>query len=101
MSARISTLAASQALLRGDVAGRAHHGTLTRQRRVHVLAARRLGQAEVEHLDDVLLALAGQDQVLRLDVAVDHALLEGVLQTRSPPAGRSSKRSAPAAGRGS
>ena len=40
----------------------------------------RLGQPEVEHLDDVLLPLAGQDQVLRLDVAVDQLLLVGVLQ---------------------
>ncbi len=33
-------------------------------------------------LDDVLLPLPGQDQVLRLDVAVDHLVLVGVLQAQ-------------------
>ncbi len=50
--------------------------------RVLVPAARRLGQAEVQHLEDVSFAVARQDEVLRLDVAVDHLLLEGVLQAQ-------------------
>ena len=40
----------------------------------------RLGQPEVEDFDDVPLAAPRQDQVVRLDVAVDHSQLVGGLQ---------------------
>ena len=41
-----------------------------------------LGQAEVEHLDHVAVALAGEHEVAGLDVAVDHPVLVGVLQAQ-------------------
>ena len=69
-------------LLRGDVVGRAEHLALVRQAAVDRLLAGHLGQAEVEHLDDRPVALAGEHQVARLDVAVDHAVLVGVLQAQ-------------------
>ena len=40
-----------------------------------------LGQAEVEDLDGLFLILAEQDQVPRLDVAVDHAAIVGMLKS--------------------
>ena len=47
------------------------------QRKVLRLAAHELGQAEVGDLDPALLV---HEHVLGLDVAVDHALVVGVLQ---------------------
>ena len=64
-------------LLRGHVVQRAHHLPRPGQREVAGVAAQQLGQAEV---GDLHAALAVQQDVLRLDVAVDDALLVGVLQ---------------------
>ena len=70
-------------LLRGDVVGRAEHLALVRQRRRRPgPSPAHLGQAEVEHLDHRPVPLAGEHQVARLDVAVDHAVLVGVLQAQ-------------------
>ena len=69
-------------LLGGDEVGRAQHLALAGQAAVGLAFAGHLGQAEVEHLDDALLALESEDQVGRLDVAVDHAPLVGVLQAQ-------------------
>ena len=96
MSARMSAARASAGLLGGDVIGRAHHRAHLRElmqgRRLDAAAARsrlrellrcdfrgKPGQAEVEDLD---LARIRDHQVVRLDVAVDHALLVGVLQAQ-------------------
>ena len=67
-------------LLRSDEVGRAEHLALVGQAAVERALARRLGQTEVQHLDDRLVPLAGEHQVARLDVAVDHPLLVGVLE---------------------
>ena len=62
-------------LLSGHKGGRSQHCPRRRQIVNRLLAADGLGQAEVENLDDVPLAAVRQDQVVRLNVAVDHAVL--------------------------
>ena len=76
MSARMSHAVTVVALLRGQVVGRAE-GV---ERPVSGSASSReqSGQAEVEHLDR---AVPVEEQVGRLDVAMDPAGLVGVLQT--------------------
>ena len=67
-------------LLGGNIVGSAQHLALAGQAAVGLALAGHLGQAEVEHLDDPLFLLDGEDQVGRkLDVAVDHPPLVGVL----------------------
>ena len=51
-----------------------------RQRPVGRALAPDLGQAEVEHLDHGPVAVASEHQVARLDVAMDHAMVVGVLK---------------------
>ena len=80
MSARMSARLRVADLLRGDVVGRAEHLPLVGQPSVHFALAPDLGQPEVEDLDRGAVALAGEHQVARLDIAVDHAVLVGMLQ---------------------
>ena len=80
MSARMSAFWGLDGLLGGDVVGRAEHLALVGQAAVDGSLAGHLGQAEVEHLDHRLVPIASQHQVARLDVAVDHAVLVGVLE---------------------
>ena len=70
-------------LLRGDVVRRAHDRPFLRHGAALVVVAGWLietGQAHVEDLDD--LAVGRQQQVVRLDVAMDQAALVGVLQAQ-------------------
>ena len=69
-------------LLRRNVVGRAHHLAALGQPGIGRLFAGGLGQAEVENLDDVLLAHDRQHQVVGLDVAMDHPFVMGVLQSQ-------------------
>ena len=71
-------------LLGGDVVGRAQDHPLGGHPGVGADLAGEPGQAEVEDLD---LAAGRPHQVLRLDVAVDHAVLEGVLEPQRRLAG--------------
>ena len=74
-------------LFRGDIVGRAHDhpgvgqvrygGTAVRQDGGGLHDAAQPGQAEIEDLD---LSVGRPHQVVRLDVAMHHALLVGVLQ---------------------
>ena len=64
-------------LLRRHVVRRAHHVLPARQRLVLGAGAQHLGDAKVGDLHPALLV---QQDVLRLDVAVDDALLVGELQ---------------------
>ena len=82
MSARMSARRASLICSGSDEVGRAQHLTLVRQPPVGRPLALDLGQPEVEDLDHGAVALAGEHQVARLDVAVDHAVLVGVLQAQ-------------------
>ncbi len=67
-------------LLRRHVGRRPHHRPEPGQVRDRLPLPPRLGQTEIEYLDDMFLLLQAQHQVLRLDVAVDHPLFMGVLQ---------------------
>ncbi len=67
-------------LLGGDVIGSAEHLAFAGQAGIDLAFARDLGEAEIEHLDDRLFSLASQDQVGRLDVAVNHPALMRMLK---------------------
>ena len=67
-------------LFRRHEGRRAQHRPRRRQVRYRLLAPNGLGQPEIEDFDDVPLAATGQNQVVRLDVAVDHRHFVGVLQ---------------------
>ncbi|MFT3768182.1 MAG: hypothetical protein QM820_22250 [Minicystis sp.] len=72
-------------LLRAHVGGRADHHPRLGQRGADARdlgVAQHLGDAEVEHLDEegISLAALGDEDVVRLDVAVDDAVLVGALQ---------------------
>ena len=69
-------------LLRGHVVGRAEHAAIGR----HVRAAVQLGDAEVGELDVVLLV---DQQVGRLEIAMDDAAVVGVLEGLLPRRRRS------------
>ncbi len=71
-------------LLGGDVVGGAQDHALGGQPALACDFAGEPGQAEVEDLD---LAAGRPHQVLRLDVAVDHPVLEGVLEPQRRLAG--------------
>ena len=77
MSARMSTLMAILRLLRGQVIGRAEHVFLELLGQNGLVVAEEASQAHVEDLD---LPLAIDQDVARLDVAVDQAALVGVVQ---------------------
>ena len=67
-------------LLRRHVVQRPHHLAGAGQRHLQRIPVRELGQTEV---GDLQLAAFVQQQVLRLDVAVDDAVVMGVLQGRA------------------
>ena len=78
MSARMSTRVAVEGLLGGQVVGRAEDVLVVLLGEDVVLVVEEAGQAHVEDLDD---AVAVDEDVARLDVAVDQAgRLVGVLQ---------------------
>src|SRR5438552_252015 len=82
-----SSASAARAVLRraatGSGVARAA-GLADRRPGARVALAREAGQAEVQDLD---LALGREHEVLRLDVAVDHAALVGVLKAQGCLAG--------------
>ena len=82
MSARMSACCGVADLLGGDVVGRAEHLPLVGQPAFYHPLALDLRQAEVEHLDDRLAPRAGEQQVGRLDVAVDHPVFVRVLEAQ-------------------
>ena len=66
------------ALLGRHVVGRSHDGAGARLVRREVVGVRQLGQAEVQHLDEVLDAVAlDEEDVLWLEIAVDDAVAVG------------------------
>ncbi len=65
-------------LLRRQVVDGAHRGAVLRH--LEVLIALHQRQPEIRHLDHELVARAGQQEVRRLDVPVDNALSEGVVE---------------------
>src|SRR5690348_6273689 len=66
-------------LLRRDVLRRAHEGVSLRQTAARLPLALHPRQPKVKYLD---LAARVDHEVLRLDVAMDHALLERMLQAQ-------------------
>ncbi len=96
--ARVDGAAAApaRATCRAESRGRA----ALRHPAVAEAVVRHLGDAEVEHLDHALAALLlREEQVRRLDVAVDDAGLVRALEARGTPAPRCGARDRPGAGR--
>ena len=87
-------LAVARRLLRAHVGRRADGEPGLGEPRV--AAAQRPGDPEVGHQG---VAVPGEQEVLRLDVAVDHALVVGVVRAPAPPPGRSGARPRPASWR--
>lgn len=83
VAASIDVRRADPGLLRAHVVGRADHRAGDGVGRCHRRPAQQLGDSEVDH-DDVRAALVlGHEEVARLEIAVQHALVMGVLDGRA------------------